>query len=402
VGAVAVAAPQAVTTVTLVTNRKGKAMERTLYDELLGLFKHYIKTDKEENYHVMVLWALHTHVHQQFRHTPRLLVTSGESETGKSAILKLLLKLVPKPEYMMPPVTTPYFRDECAEGSTILFDELDNIRIPGAQIAIINAGFEPYAHGGLKRSFKPKPPAFTPVALCGIDLDAQLPRTTVSRAIVIQIEPPITGVEIPELVFHADLEVYLFEFREKLVAWAEQVQLNPLPDMSTLRQRSRDKWRVLIAIADTFGKGKLARVMAVKVEAAEKKPYTNRQLLRSAAEALIEFRRLTFTDSEMLTWLQDLGNESNPRSADWEAVKGFNIQAMRAGFKALGITRKPVRINGLLRKGYHFEQFREPLSRYVRDITLPDLLEVKSENRGKVLALNPPKRVRKPRKKTEA
>jgi hypothetical protein len=51
---------------------------------------------------------------------------------------------------------------------------------------------------------------------------------------------------------------------------------------------------------------------------------------------------------------------------------------MRAGLKAVGIIRKPVRINGLLRKGYHLEQFREPVSRYVRDLTLPGLSEIKN------------------------
>lgn len=377
-------------------------MEKNLYNELTDVFQYYIKTDKEENYPVMALWALHCHVFEQFRHTPKLIVTSGESETGKSAILKLLLKLVPRPEYMIPPVTTAYFRDECAERSTILFDELDNIKIPGAIISIINAGFEPWGRSGLKRSFKPKPPAFTPVALCGIDLDAQLPRTTVSRAIVIQIEPPITGVEIPELVFHAELELQLLELQVKMAVWAEQVQLNPFPEMGTLRQRSRDKWRVLIAIADSFGIGDLAREMAIKIEASERKPYGNRQLLRSAAEALIEFKRLTFTDQEMFAWLQDLGTDRSPRSTDWEALKGFNIQAMRAGLKALGIHRKSVKIYGAWKRGYHLEQFIEPVSRYVRDITLPDLTETKQKNRGVVLPLAPPpKRVRKPRVKKE-
>jgi hypothetical protein len=95
----------------------------------------------------------------------------------------------------------------------------------------------------------------------------------------------------------------LLDLKDRMSEWSEHVPLEPMPGMSTLDRRSRDKWRVLVAIADYFRIGESVREMAIKIEAAEKKPYTNRQLLRSAAEALIEQRRLTFTDQDMFGWI---------------------------------------------------------------------------------------------------
>ena len=56
------------------------------------LFEEYVAL-KPHEYVALALWTLHSHVHEQFMHTPRLVVRSPVHGCGKTTLFKVLEKL---------------------------------------------------------------------------------------------------------------------------------------------------------------------------------------------------------------------------------------------------------------------------------------------------------------------
>jgi len=69
----------------------------TPLDLVHALLQDYITLDKHE-YVAMALWAVHTHVYDQFQVTPRLALTSPVRGCGKSITLSVLARLVARHE----------------------------------------------------------------------------------------------------------------------------------------------------------------------------------------------------------------------------------------------------------------------------------------------------------------
>ena len=69
----------------------------TPLDLIHALFQDYIVADKFEHV-AMALWSAHTHVFDQFEHTPRLLPIGPVRSCGKTTVLKVLDRMVARPE----------------------------------------------------------------------------------------------------------------------------------------------------------------------------------------------------------------------------------------------------------------------------------------------------------------
>jgi hypothetical protein len=97
-------------------------------------------------------------------------------------------------------------------------------------------------------------PVYGPVALAGI---GRLPGTLMSRSLVIRLHRSKKTLE--RFIPREQYQVH------QLYAWAEQATLNPDPQMpAQLIGRDADKWRPLIAIADSFDRGDIARSVALE------------------------------------------------------------------------------------------------------------------------------------------
>jgi hypothetical protein len=220
--------------------------------QLVGVFARHV--DTKPHYLVgIALWALHTHIFHQYSKSPRLAILSPVQNCGKSTVLDILAAMVWNPKKTADPSVASLFRQ--ANNHTLLLDEVDNMSIVKNMRAILNDG---HSRGGaVTRTGKDGEvisyPVYGPVALAGI---GRLPSQLMSRSLVIRLYRSSKKMER-----FREAEEY---FASQLYKWAKQVDLNPDPQMPTkLGGRDADKWRPLIAIADSFHAGVIARSAAL-------------------------------------------------------------------------------------------------------------------------------------------
>ena len=113
--------------------------------------------------------------------------------------------------------------------------------------------------GGWSRKF----PTFSPLAVAAI---GALPLPLLHRAVVISMRryaPNESQFQIQRL---DEADPALPAAREEIRKWAATCSLASDPEMpATLRNRTADNWRVLLAIADNLGHGEAARCAAIKL-----------------------------------------------------------------------------------------------------------------------------------------
>jgi hypothetical protein len=71
--------------------------EITPLDLIHALAQDYLALDSHE-YVALALWAVHAHVYDRFEHTPRLMLTSPVRGCGKTTAVKVLGRVVGRPE----------------------------------------------------------------------------------------------------------------------------------------------------------------------------------------------------------------------------------------------------------------------------------------------------------------
>lgn len=106
-------------------------------------------------------------------------------------------------------------------------------------------------------------PVFGPVAFAGI---GTLPAPILSRSIVMHIQRKLPNVKFDVLDIHNKNQMdELAGIKNEMMKWALSVNLNTALEMPTgFEGRRADKWRVLFAIADSLGRGSIARKAAIK------------------------------------------------------------------------------------------------------------------------------------------
>jgi uncharacterized protein DUF3631 len=221
--------------------------------QVTSIFAKHV--DAKPHYLVgMALWALHTHIYNHYNKTPRLAILSPVRNCGKSTVLDILGAMVWNHKSMNDPTAPSIFR--LANNHTLLIDEMDNMTIVKGMRSILNDG---HSAGGCVPRVAPDGtvisyPVYGPVALAGI---GRLPATLMSRSLVIRLHRSNKPMDR----FIARDQYFV----SQLSKWARQVDLNPDPRMPVqLIGRDADKWRPLIAIADSFGQGEMARKVAVE------------------------------------------------------------------------------------------------------------------------------------------
>jgi Protein of unknown function (DUF3631) len=224
-----------------------------LLEQIVRVFATYV--DTEPHYLVgLALWALHTHNYKWYPKSPRLSILSPVHNCGKSTVLDILGAMAWQSKRLIDPTVAATFR--LANKHTLLIDEVDNMSIIKNMRSILNDG---HSEGGsVTRTGKDgnviSYPVYGPVALAGI---GRLPATLMSRSLIIRLHRSTKAMErfVPREQHYAPA----------LYAWAEQAILNPKPILlAQLVGREADKWRPLIAIADYFDRGEIAREVALK------------------------------------------------------------------------------------------------------------------------------------------
>lgn len=342
--------------------RKAK-VEPNIFDHIYNLLDKHL--DMKPHYLVgITLWSFHTHVHRKFDTSPRLAVLSPVEGSGKSTVLKIIKGLVSRPEYLVDPRSTIY---HLVGDYTLLIDEIDNARMDKDLKAVLNQGH--IKDGKVPRKIDGQMvlfPVYGPIALAGI---GSLPPTLLSRSLIVHMHRSLAKERFSKPEDANTLGV-------KIEEWAAQANLNLDPPMPPLisKGRSADNWRILIAIADSLGRGDIARDAALKF-ASEEVP-TNKKL------ELLNDIRIIFIDADVITLpnyiLLSRLTKLEDGLGDWSKLTLTMLGHMLNDFQ---IKNKPMRWSESLRlaRCYSRTDFEPMWQRYLKP--MPPTLKVVSENK---------------------
>ena len=227
--------------------------------EALEVISEYVHLHVDARVTV-VLWALHTHLHDQVSVSPRLAIQSPEKGCGKSTLLEALSLLVPRPLVASSITSASVFRLIEAAKPTLLLDESDQLfrRENAELVAVINSSHRKAGAFVIRTeekkdgSFEPvRFSTWAPIVLAGI---RELPPTLQDRSLVVRMERALPG-EVKKHLEDGYASV-LADIGRKFSRWAQGIEVLPAIDLSEgagLHNRLGDNWRPLLAIAELAG-----------------------------------------------------------------------------------------------------------------------------------------------------
>jgi len=355
----------------------------TLLIELMAQLRRFVVVQDDVAI-AITLWILFSWVHEVAVHSPLLVATSAEPDSGKSTLLGVLGFLVPRPYSVVELTGTNIYRIVDLKNRTLLIDEADQLfRRKAALAEIINAGWTrgsariPRIVHGVIHEFD----AFCPKVIGMLGLN--LPSTMASRAIVCMLWPKLPSEQVADFR-HVDDDDFT-TLRRKLMRWAADNALllkdaNPVmpPGFSN---RVTANWCLLLAIADVAGGlwPEWARAAAVKLSHQRHQPSERLRLL-AALHPLLATRE-QITSAELVELLI-----ADP-DGEWAEFRGRGpitqrqVAALLAGFEIFPVVLHPTKQASLSRRGYRRSQFGDLFARFLPND--PNIRTLKRERGNK-------------------
>ena len=205
----------------------------------------------------VALWCLHAHAHAAAQHGPVLAVQSAEKRCGKTTLLSIVLRMVPKPLPAANISPAALFRSVEKYQPTLLIDEADSfLRGNEDMRGVLNAGFTRATAFVIRCDGDDNDPrpfgTWCPKLIASI---GRLPETVQDRSIVITLRRRL-DTEIVQRFAPAD-HAELDSLARQAARWAADnvialTETDPVMP-SGLHDRLKDCWRPLLAIADHVG-----------------------------------------------------------------------------------------------------------------------------------------------------
>jgi Protein of unknown function (DUF3631)/CHC2 zinc finger len=333
---------------------------------------------------VIGLWVFFSWIHEEVAtHSPILLVTSAEPESGKTTLLNLVSYLAPRAIASVEISGAALYRSIQLWKPSFIIDEFDTVLAStdddkATLRSIINSGHV-RGTGVIKCEGDDKRPerfeTFAPKALGMIG--KKLPPATLGRCIILELQRRLKNEPIDRFAHQDDAE--LGDLRRRLRRWAMDNADALSGEVSTpFENRRADNWRLLLGIADLCSGveewGDKARGAAVKLESAT--DTTSPQV-----QCVIHIKRIFDEDRcdaiLSLTLVTRLKEDPEAPWSEWNRGKGLSQKGLadllggrrrgqgnRGGFK---IYSMDVHAGGVHGKGYHRSQFEEVWARYAPD-----------------------------------
>jgi hypothetical protein len=240
-----------------------------LVEAISARIKRHIVATREQIL-VVVLWVVLTWVHDTAAtHSPILMVTSAQADSGKTTLLGLVAFLA---RMVLPSVEispAALYRSIEKWHPAFVIDEADDIFARNEELrAVFNSGWT-RGQGVVRCDPDTNEPrlysTFCPKAI-GLK-GRNLPDTTLTRTIPIEMKPKLDHEEVADFGNLDDSE--LAEFRSRLARWARDNVgglHSATPEMPLgFRNRTASNWRLMFAIADRIGLGREARSAAASI-----------------------------------------------------------------------------------------------------------------------------------------
>jgi putative DNA primase/helicase len=315
------------------------------------------------------LWDMLAWVHQDAAvHSPILLVTSSEANSGKTRFANLNGFLVPRGLTTVGITGAVLYRIVQMYEPTIIVDEADVALVESEDLrAIINSGWTrgsgvPRCVGDnsvptLFSTFAPKM-----LAMKGL----RLPDTTLSRCIPIHLKrrkPTETVVRFK----HVD-DAELAGLRRQALRWANdnvealKVATPQMPD--GFDNRVGDNWHLLFAIADSTGGEwpEKARQAATAIAKVADTQSIGVKLLTDIKRIFEEQGKDRLSSGEIVTALAAM--EERPWS-EWKGGKPITANALARLLSAYLIFPTNIRVGDAVLKGYLLGHFEDAFERYL-------------------------------------
>jgi hypothetical protein len=333
---------------------------------------------------VIGLWVFFSWVHEEVAtHSPILLVTSAEPESGKTTLLSLVSYLAPRAIASVEISGAALYRSIQLWRPSFIVDEFDTV-LSGTDDdkatlrSIINSGHV-RGQGVIRCEGDDKRPerfeTFAPKALGMIG--KKLPPATLGRCIIVELQRRLKDEPIDRFAHQDDAE--LGDLRRRLRRWAMDNADALSGEVSMpFANRRADNWRLLLGIADLCSGveewGDKARAAAVKLES-----FTD--TTSPSVQCVIHIKRIFDEDKceaiLSLTLVARLKEDPEAPWAEWNRGKGLSQKGLadllggrhrgqgnRGGFRIFSVD---VHAGGVHGKGYHRSQFEEVWSRYAPD-----------------------------------
>jgi putative DNA primase/helicase len=246
----------------------------SLLRDLIFCFRKYVICLYEDSL-TKALWTCFAWVHNDVaRHSPILLVTSAEPESGKTTTLSVLSYLVPRAITSVDISDAALYRTIQRWLPSFIIDEFDTVLASEEKQelrSIINSGHV-RGQGVIRCIGDDRTPELFPTfapKVIGL-VGRKLPASTLSRSIVIELRRRKKDEAIEEFAYEDDNE--LADLRRRLLRWsldnAETLRAAKVSMPSGFDNRRSDNWRLMFAIADLAGEdwGDQARAAAAKIE----------------------------------------------------------------------------------------------------------------------------------------
>jgi Protein of unknown function (DUF3631) len=316
------------------------------------------------------LWAWMSWLHQDCAtHSPILLFTSPEANSGKTTFLRLVLLMAKRGLPNVEASSAVLFRSIQKWNPTFGLDEADDMFRDKPDLrAVVNSGHT-RGEGVLRCDGDENEPrmfsTFTPkaVAMKG----RNLPETTLTRCIEIKMQRK--RADEPKSHFdHLD-DDELADIRSQMARWAEDHKMDLIranPDLpSGFYNRLGDNWRLLFAIADVIGgewPEKVRTAAAVISRTAGDTSSTGERLLADIRAAFDEVAGTNSLSSAVL--VEHLTADANGPWAEWSNGKPLTPAKLARLLKNYGIAPANICPETRLR-GYARAWFEDAWGRYL-------------------------------------
>jgi hypothetical protein len=228
-----------------------------LVREVTETIRIHVAMEPEQSLTV-ALWAIYSHVFEEWPYTPYLLISSPLSSCGKSTLTDVLECLVARPEKASARITPAALYNLIDQVKpTLLLDEAHSRLSAGDIAEIVDAGYNRgrpirlvVRKGGESEVVSYE--IFCPKVFA---LIGRLPGPTQSRCIVIRMRLRRLDEQIQKL--NKNSAAHLGVLHRKITRWAadnaDKLRYIDHEHLEGLTDRSMDNWRPLFAVAELCG-----------------------------------------------------------------------------------------------------------------------------------------------------
>jgi hypothetical protein len=338
---------------------------RELIAALINRIKQHVVLSDEQALTV-ALWILFAWAHAHMTHSPMLVITSAEANSGKTQLGGLVAFATPNALLSVGVSEAALFRTIDKWLPTVITDEADTILADNEPLrAVINSGWTrgAYVVRCIGDSYEPATfSTFCPkvVVMKGL----RLPDTTLSRSIVIVMKRKRPGENVTH--FRSLDDPRLLELRRRALRWAEDAGeklAGVEPDLPPgFDNRRGDNWIPLLAIADSAGDEwpARARKAAVELSKVDDTASVGVQLLTDTRTAFGDRPRM---GSAELT--DALGAIADSRWAEWKHGKPLTQRQLSWLLRPFGIAPQSIWAGTRTLRGYERSQFTDAWERYL-------------------------------------